>query len=47
MESSWQIFLGTAQTKLLNKEAFMISLLLPCGIRVTSCKVTGIFFESF
>lgn len=46
MESSWQISLGTVQTKLLNKEAFIISILLPPVITVTRCKVTGIF-ESF
>lgn len=32
MESSWQISLGTVQTKLLNKEAFIISVLLPSVI---------------
>lgn len=32
MESSWQTSLGTAQTKRLNKEAFIISVLLPSVI---------------
>lgn len=46
MKSSWQISLGTAQTTLLNKEVFIISVLLPSVITVTSWKVTGIFESS-